>query len=88
MICSSVSPATYSIHDEEDVVRFSAVSTVTMFGWFRLARRRGLAAAAKFELCAWAPSGRPSSDPGVLGEITVPKPPLPRAERILYWPMV
>ena len=41
MICSSVSPGTYSMTMKKTSSCFSAVSTVTMFGWLIDASSRG-----------------------------------------------
>jgi hypothetical protein len=54
MMCSSVSPFTYSITMKKTLSCFSAVSTVTMFGWFIEARSRGsfsISVKSRFCLC-------------------------------------
>ena len=54
MMFSSVSPATYSITMKKTLSCFSAVSTVTMFGWLRLASRRGSRSSSpKLTLWRW-----------------------------------
>ena len=88
MTASSVSPCTYSITMKKMPSCFSAVVMATMFGWSSVARRRGSRSSSlKFRFWRW----------GIFratflliqvssARYTVPNPPLPIVEMILYLP--
>src|SRR5688572_31298852 len=90
MTCSSVSPVTYSITMKKVLSCFSAVSTVTMFGWLIEARSRGsFTISLKSRFCLWGTLRATFLLIQVSSaRYTEPKPPLPRGERIRYFPMV
>ena len=71
MIVSSVSPGTYSITMKKTLSCFSAVMTVTMFGWFSEASRRGSRSSSpKSRPCRCGTLMRDALvDPRVFGEI-------------------
>ena len=71
MIASSVSPGTYSITMKNTSSCFSAVSTVTMFGWFKRGEQARLAQQlAEVEVLPVRNLERDLLvDPGVLGQV-------------------
>ena len=89
MIDSSVSPVTYSMTMKNVSSCFSAVSTVTMFGWLIDASRRGsFSISLKSTCCLWGTLRATFLSIQVsCARYTAPKPPLPRGDRMRYLPM-
>src|SRR3982750_1118741 len=90
MMLSSVSPGTYSMTMKKTPSCFSAVVIATMFGWLTDASSRGSRSSSpksRFWRCgtliATFLSIHVSS-----ARYTLPNPPLPRGERIRYFPTV
>ncbi len=87
-MASSVSPATYSITMKNTSSMRSAVSTVTMLGWLSVASSRGSRSSSpksRLWRCGTFSATFLSIQVSSARK-TVPKPPLPSGERILYLP--